>query len=103
MFGKRYDHYSSSVFQDQGYTEIDASKSSWYWCDTCNARMPSGHICGQTKIASTSDPELAEDIDFWSVEAVLRGWHGGTLQREAKQRLRKGDYDPKNTKSTKWL
>ena len=99
MFGKR-DPYASSVFQNQ--TEIDSSPSSWSWCDECEQMMPDGHTCGKTQVLSTSDPALTENIDYWSVEAVLRGWHGGSLQREAKQRMKQGRYDPEKTKSTRY-
>jgi hypothetical protein len=100
-FFSKQDPYASSIFN---HTEIDSAPgSSWSWCDPCEQMMPAGHTCGKTKIASTSDPEQTEDIDYWSVEAVVRGWHGPALKREAKQRLRNGDYDEKKTKLTKWL
>lgn len=80
--------------------EIDASASYWTWCDTCQEMMPSNHVCGKIVVASTSDLEMQEDINYWSVEAVLRGWHGEGMRREARSRVKQGRYDPNKTKST---
>ncbi len=82
--------------------QIDASASFWAWCDECQASMPSNHVCGKTQITSTSDEDMMENIDYWSVEAVLRGWHGVGMQHEARRRVKDGTYDASQTKNTRY-
>lgn len=80
--------------------EIESSASSWSWCETCEAMKPIIHDCG-TETPSVHDEQYTEDIDYFSVEAYLRGWHGRGGQARARQALQKGYVQRGKTKTTK--
>lgn len=44
------------------------------------------------------EEEEAETIDYWSIEAHLRGWHGDAMRRKAQRFIRERPVNPKTTR-----
>lgn len=81
-------------------TEIDSYDYRWTWCDNCNEMKPLIHDCSDDTL-SINDIET-ETIDYYSVEAALRGWIGARNQQIAQRQVKNGTVKRSETKITKF-
>ncbi len=82
------------------YIEVDSSLPAWTWCDVCEQMQPPIHDCQPGASPVSVHDQDTETVDWWSVEAYLRGYHGRQDQQRAQRAIQQGRCDPQKTKST---